>query len=66
MYPVDPVEGLISQWEAQQKELGKRQRIVANISASPYWQSGKPRVRAEHAGGDCGAAWGAAFVAMRW
>jgi NAD+ synthase (glutamine-hydrolysing) len=44
MYPVDPVEGLMSQWEAQQKELGKRQRIVLNISASPYWQ-GKPRVR---------------------
>jgi NAD+ synthase (glutamine-hydrolysing) len=44
MYPVDPVEGLMSQWDAQQKELGKRQRIVLNISASPYWQ-GKPRVR---------------------
>jgi NAD+ synthase (glutamine-hydrolysing) len=44
MYPVDPVEGLMSKWEAQQKELGKRQRIVLNISASPYWQ-GKPRVR---------------------
>jgi NAD+ synthase (glutamine-hydrolysing) len=44
MYPVDPVEGLMSQWGARQKELGKRQRIVLNISASPYWQ-GKPRVR---------------------
>ena len=44
MYPVDPVEGLMSKWEAQQKESGKRQRIVLNISASPYWQ-GKPRVR---------------------
>jgi NAD+ synthase (glutamine-hydrolysing) len=44
MYPVDPVEGLMTQWEARQKELGGRQRIILNISASPYWQ-GKPRVR---------------------
>jgi NAD+ synthase (glutamine-hydrolysing) len=44
MYPVDPVEGLMTQWEARHKELGARQRIILNISASPYWQ-GKPRVR---------------------
>jgi NAD+ synthase (glutamine-hydrolysing) len=44
MYQVDPVEGLMTQWEARQKELGGRQRIILNISASPYWQ-GKPRVR---------------------
>ncbi|MEO6805392.1 MAG: NAD+ synthase [Edaphobacter sp.] len=44
MYRVDPVEGLMSQWGAREKELGKYQRIVLNISASPYWQ-GKPRVR---------------------
>jgi NAD+ synthase (glutamine-hydrolysing) len=44
MYPVDPVEGLMTQWEARQKELGVRPRIILNISASPYWQ-GKPRVR---------------------
>jgi len=44
MYPVDPVEGLMTQWETRQKELGGRQRIILNISASPYWQ-GKPRVR---------------------
>jgi NAD+ synthase (glutamine-hydrolysing) len=44
MYPVDPVEGLMAQWEARQKELGGRQRIILNISASPYWQ-GKPQVR---------------------
>ena len=44
MYPVDPVEGLMTQWEARQKELGARQRIILNISASPYWQ-GKPQVR---------------------
>jgi NAD+ synthase (glutamine-hydrolysing) len=44
MYPVDPVEGLMTQWQSQQKELGGRQRIILNISASPYWQ-GKPQVR---------------------
>src|SRR3984885_465958 len=44
MYPVDPVEGLMSQWGARQKELEGRQRIILNISASPYWQ-GKPQVR---------------------
>jgi len=44
MYPVDPVEGLMSQWEARQKELEGRQRIILNISASPYWQ-GKQQVR---------------------
>jgi NAD+ synthase (glutamine-hydrolysing) len=44
MYPVDPVEGLMTQWETRKKELGGRQRIILNISASPYWQ-GKPRVR---------------------
>jgi NAD+ synthase (glutamine-hydrolysing) len=44
MYPVDPVEGLMSQWEAQKKELAGKQRVILNISASPYWQ-GKPHVR---------------------
>jgi NAD+ synthase (glutamine-hydrolysing) len=44
MYPVDPVEGLMTQWEARRKELGGRQKIILNISASPYWQ-GKPQVR---------------------
>jgi NAD+ synthase (glutamine-hydrolysing) len=44
MYPVDPVEGLMSQWETRQKELAGRQRIILNISASPYWQ-GKTQVR---------------------
>jgi NAD+ synthase (glutamine-hydrolysing) len=44
MYPVDPVEGLMTQWETRQKELGGRPRIILNISASPYWQ-GKPQVR---------------------
>lgn len=44
MYPVDPVEGLISQWETRKKELAGTQRIIVNISASPYWQ-GKPQLR---------------------
>jgi len=44
MYPVDPVEGLMTQWEARKKELGGRWRIILNISASPYWM-GKPQVR---------------------
>ncbi len=44
MYPVDPVEGLMSQWEARQKDLAGKPRIILNISASPYWQ-GKPTVR---------------------
>jgi NAD+ synthase (glutamine-hydrolysing) len=44
MYPVDPVEGLMTQWDGRQKEMGGRRKIILNISASPYWQ-GKPRVR---------------------
>jgi NAD+ synthase (glutamine-hydrolysing) len=44
MYPVDPIEGLMSQWETRKTELAGRQRIILNISASPYWL-GKPRVR---------------------
>jgi NAD+ synthase (glutamine-hydrolysing) len=44
MYPVDPVEGLMSQWESRKKDLAGKQRVILNISASPYWQ-GKPHVR---------------------
>jgi len=44
MYPIDPVERLMGKWEAQPKELAGQQRIILNISASPYWQ-GKPQVR---------------------
>jgi NAD+ synthase (glutamine-hydrolysing) len=44
MYPVDPVEALMKEWATQPKELAGRQRIILNISASPYWQ-GKPQVR---------------------
>jgi NAD+ synthase (glutamine-hydrolysing) len=44
MYPVDPVERLMAQWKTQPKEHAEQQRIIVNISASPYWQ-GKPQVR---------------------
>ena len=44
MYPVDPVESLMKEWAIQPKDLAGRQRIILNISASPYWQ-GKPQVR---------------------
>jgi NAD+ synthase (glutamine-hydrolysing) len=44
MYPVDPVETLMRQWASQPKELAGQQRIILNISASPYWR-GKPQVR---------------------
>ena len=44
IYKVDPVEVLMREWDAQPKELAGRQRIILNISASPYWQ-GKPEVR---------------------
>ena len=44
LYRVDPVESLMGQWESQSKQVAGRQRIILNISASPYWQ-GKPQVR---------------------
>ncbi len=44
MYSVDPVEGLMSQWEKRKTDTEGKQRIILNISASPYWQ-GKPHVR---------------------
>jgi NAD+ synthase (glutamine-hydrolysing) len=44
MYPVDPVEALMKQWATQPQELVGQQRIILNISASPYWR-GKPQVR---------------------
>lgn len=44
MYKVDPVETLMRLWETQSQEMAGQQRIIVNISASPYWQ-GKPQVR---------------------
>ncbi len=43
LYPVDPVEELMKQWEALPPHLGA-ERIILNISASPYWH-GKLEVR---------------------
>jgi NAD+ synthase (glutamine-hydrolysing) len=44
MYKVDPVEALMGLWESQSSELAGQQRVIVNISASPYWQ-GKQQVR---------------------
>ncbi|HMH13042.1 MAG TPA: NAD+ synthase [Edaphobacter sp.] len=44
LYRVDPVENLMSQWDAQPKGAAGHQRIIINISASPFWQ-GKAQVR---------------------
>jgi NAD+ synthase (glutamine-hydrolysing) len=44
MYTVDPVDRLMGQWHDQPKDLAAKQRIILNISASPFWQ-GKPKVR---------------------
>ena len=45
LYPLDPVEKLMQQWDGQGEE-GSERRIILNISASPYWQS-KRQVREE-------------------
>ena len=44
MYPVDPVERLMNEWQDQPNEMALQQRVILNISASPFWQ-GKPQVR---------------------
>jgi NAD+ synthase (glutamine-hydrolysing) len=36
LYPVDPVDELMRQWDAQ-PELSAYPRIILNISASPFW-----------------------------
>jgi NAD+ synthase (glutamine-hydrolysing) len=43
LYPVDPVEELMRQWAVLPQSL-VGQRLIVNISASPYWQ-GKSAVR---------------------
>ena len=42
-YPLDPVEDLMRQWSALPQMLDD-QRLILNISASPYWH-GKPGTR---------------------
>jgi NAD+ synthase (glutamine-hydrolysing) len=44
MYQIDPVEALMGRWGAQTEDLAGRQRVILNISASPYW-NGKQHVR---------------------
>ncbi len=44
MYSVDPVEALMAKWESQPAELARGQRVILNISASPYCQ-GKIGIR---------------------
>ena len=46
LYAVDPVEELMRQWQVQSEDLAGKQRIILNISASPFWH-GKPEVRRE-------------------
>ena len=44
LYRIDPIESLMGRWESQPEGVAERQRIIVNISASPYWE-GKPQVR---------------------
>jgi len=47
LYPTDPVEELMRQWErADQGSAKAASRVILNISASPYWK-GKRQVRQE-------------------
>ncbi len=43
MYPVDPVDELMREWDGQ-ADLAGKQRVILNISASPFWQD-KQQVR---------------------
>jgi NAD+ synthase (glutamine-hydrolysing) len=44
MYQVDPVDELMREWKQQPIEVTGKQRIILNISASPFWR-GKREVR---------------------
>ena len=44
MYQVDPVDELMREWKEQPVEVTGKQRIILNISASPFWR-GKREVR---------------------
>lgn len=48
-YAVDPVERLMETWDTYETEVKKQQRVIVNISASPYWQ-GKRSVREQMLG----------------
>jgi NAD+ synthase (glutamine-hydrolysing) len=44
LYPVDPVNALMQQWQADAGHLDRYPRVILNISASPFCQ-GKPAIR---------------------
>jgi NAD+ synthase (glutamine-hydrolysing) len=44
LYPLDPVDGLMQQWESSAIGGADKPRVILNISASPFWQ-GKSEVR---------------------
>jgi NAD+ synthase (glutamine-hydrolysing) len=44
LYPVDPVNALMQQWQADADHLDRHPRVILNISASPFCQ-GKPAIR---------------------
>ena len=46
LYPTDPVEELMKQWEQGGEADPSHPRIILNISASPFWR-GKRQVRQE-------------------
>jgi NAD+ synthase (glutamine-hydrolysing) len=46
LYPVDPVEELMRQWDGFRGTDDPGPRVILNVSASPFW-AGKPAVRRE-------------------
>lgn len=44
LYPVDPVDALMQQWQADAEHLDRYPRLILNISASPF-SEGKPAIR---------------------
>ena len=49
LYAIDPVERLMESWPLQVESRARQQRIIVNLSASPFWQ-GKREVRQEMLG----------------
>ena len=48
-YAIDPVERLMESWGEQPQRLSEQERVIVNLSASPFWQ-GKRAVRQEMLG----------------
>ncbi len=51
MYQVDPVDELMREWKQQPVEVTGKQRIILNISASPFWRG------SARCGGRCWRRW---------